>query len=163
MLKNKMDGTIVLVQAFEEFDEDEWTRFWLVHDLPSFISLHLSVMHENKDLVVDLETGADENGCIGSFPSTYLGIWGDGMDGTGKHKSISQAGIVLHRRWVMSTASTKEPVVYPLSTAAAAPPRTPNDGKFVRSDSRTAAFSTCELAQTATSRALLVMPRISPK
>ena len=61
-----MDGTIALVQAFEEFDEDEWTMFELVHDLPSFISLYLSVMHENKDLVVDLETGADENGCIGS-------------------------------------------------------------------------------------------------
>ena len=77
------------------FEEDEWTKCGLVHDLPSFLSLYLSVMHENKQLVVNLETGADETGCIGRYPSTWIGLWGDGMDGTGKHKSLSQAGIVL--------------------------------------------------------------------
>lgn len=94
LLRSEFDGTLRLININESFDAVKYTEIGLAHDIASWISLYICVMFKEGHLVPNLQV-ADTDGCVGKYDDTWIGLWGDATDGTGKVANVSQAALVL--------------------------------------------------------------------
>eukprot|EP01047_Picozoa_sp_COSAG01_P019178 COSAG01_NODE_1059_length_11895_cov_25.740929_2_plen_1799_part_00 len=92
---------IVLIRSCAPFDvkfvdeivgtDKEWTPVGYVYDLKSWIAVYMLVMHAEGMLNVDLTV----EDAIYDGKHLKYGLWGDGTDGAGLTKSVSQRGMLI--------------------------------------------------------------------